>query len=505
MPRLIARIVPGRIRMTTTRCLAGVLTATALLAALPAAGANVPVVTAPEKARLIVLTDIGNEPDDSESMVRLLLYANDIDIEGLVAATSRHLPNNPHPELIAQRIDAYAAVLPNLRKHDRNYPDAERLRQRLRTGSPVYGMSGVGEGKDTEASRLIIAAVDGPDPRPVWVAAWGGAADLAQALWKVRATRSPEELDRFVAKLRVYSISDQDDAEPWTRAYFPKLFWSTGIHGFTRYQLATWLGISAPLPGADPEPVSKAWLARNVQGKGPLGALYPTPAYIMEGDTPSFLSLIPNGLNHPERPDWGAWGGRYDKVSEGLGLWTTTTDTVRGVDGQTYSTPQATIWRWRSAFQNDFAARMAWSVTPDYNRANHTPQAVLNGKPGLEPVTIAACPDQPVTLSAAGTKDPDGNALSYRWWPYREASGLFAPNVTLSSDSGETTTVVVGGTASIDQFAPPKSYSLHVILEVTDNGTPNLTAYRRAIITVPGASSPGDAGACAVRPIPPSH
>lgn len=265
---------------------------------------------APEsRNRLIVLTDIGNEPDDSESMVRLLLYSNDIDIEGLIATTSRHHPKDPRVELITRRLDAYGQVLANLRKHDRRYPDVEKLRSRTMSGSPVYGMEGVGRGKETAASRLIIAAVDSPDPRPVWVAAWGGAADLAQALWTVRDKRSPREVKRFVSKLRVYTISDQDDAGPWARAYFPELFWVTSVHAFTNYQLSTWTGMSSPQPGADQTPVSRDWLSTNIRSKGPLGALYPPPAYIMEGDTPSFLSLIPNGLNHPDRPDWGGWGG----------------------------------------------------------------------------------------------------------------------------------------------------------------------------------------------------
>jgi hypothetical protein len=180
----------------------------ASLAAVLTCALAMPILAAPTeqtRSRLIVLTDIGNEPDDSESMVRLLTYANDIELEGLVATTSRHRPTDPRRDLIDERVAAYSQVLPNLRKHDARYPDVRQLKRVVETGSPVYGMSGVGQGKDTAASRLIIAAVDKPDPRPVWVAAWGGAADLAQALWTVRATRSPEQVDRFVAKLRVYS------------------------------------------------------------------------------------------------------------------------------------------------------------------------------------------------------------------------------------------------------------------------------------------------------------
>lgn len=460
---------------------------------------------ADQRARLIVLTDIGNEPDDSESMVRLLAYANDIAIEGLIATTSRHHPRDPRPELITRRLDAYAQVLGNLRRHDPRYPDAAQLRARALAGSPVYGMSGVGKGKDTAASRLIVAAVDRPDPRPVWVAAWGGAADLAQALWSVRASRSPAAVKRFVAKLRVYTISDQDDAGPWARAYFPELFWVTSVHAFTNYHLGTWTGMSTPQPGSDSAVVSKEWLSANIRAKGPLGALYPLPAYTMEGDTPSFLGLIPNGLAVPERPDWGGWGGRYGKVSESLGLWAQSADAVTGIDGKSYRTPQATIWRWRAAYQNDFAARMVWSVEADPARANHAPLVRLNGSAGAAPVEIAGCPGQPIALSAEGTGDPDGNRLTYRWWWYREASGLYAPQVTLSAAEGAATTVRIADTAATDQFTPPTAYRLHVILEVTDDGAPVLTRYRRAVITVPGAGFDAKPSACAVRAIGPVH
>ncbi len=225
----------------------------------------------------------------------------------------------------------------------------------------------------------------------------------------------------------------------------------------------------------------------------------------MEGDTPSYLSVIPNGLNNPDRPDWGGWGGRYMKLSDWVGLYGQTTDTVTGIDGKSYNTPQATIWRWRQAFQNDFAARMAWSVTPAYKDANHAPKAVLNGQAGQGTVEIKACPGEPISLSATGSSDPDGNTMSYHWLFYREAGGIFSPKLTFSAAEGETVTATVGAKADIDQFDPPAAYQLHVILQVTDNGAPALTAYRRAVITVPGASSPTASGPCAVVPVPPHH
>lgn len=198
-------------------------------------------------------------------------------------------------------------------------------------------------------------------------------------------------------------------------------------------------------------------------------------------------------------------GGRYGKVSQSLGLWAQTADAVRGADGKTYMTPQATIWRWRSAFQNDFAARMQWSVTDNVKQANHAPVVRLNGRDGRAPVEIDACPGKPVTLSAAGSNDPDGNHLSYRWWWYREASGLFAPQLSLSVANDITTMVEIGDTARTDQFTPPASYKLHVILEVVDDGAPALTSYRRAVITAPGLGSEAATSECAVRAISPAH
>ena len=170
----------------------------------------------------------------------------------------------------------------NLRVHDPRYPDAGQLLSRVAAHLPLYGLEGVGKGKDSEASRRIIAAVDSTDPRPVWLSIWGGASPLAQALWTVRETRSPEEVAAFVARLRVYSISDHDEAGVWMRTTFPKLFWVSNMHAKTQYNLSTWVGISAPRPVADQAIVSSGWLDRNIRTHGPLGAAYPAPIYIME-------------------------------------------------------------------------------------------------------------------------------------------------------------------------------------------------------------------------------
>ena len=445
------------------------------------------------RLRIIVLTDIGNEPDDSESMVRFLLYSNEFDVEGLIASTSTWLRNKVHAELITERVHAYGRVLSNLRVHAAGYPDATYLLDRIKEGRAAYGMSGVGRGRDTDASRLIIEAVDRPDPRPVWVLLWGGATDLAQALWTVRKSRPPKEVAIFVSKLRVYASSDQDDAGPWLRATFPKMFWIASIHAFGCYGRATYIGISSRrAPGADNTMVSREWLAANIQNKGPLGAVYPTPEYIMEGDSASFLYLIPNGLGSPENPNWGSWGGRYGSVGTALGLWTDTEDTVRAIDGSIITDNKATIWRWRTVFQNDFLARMIWSVTPTYIGANHNPELVLNGVPGRAPVEIIARAGEVVKLSAAGSSDPDGNKITYRWWQYLEVTSVLNPQ-QVSIAGAETSEVEVIAPQAVKP-APnvdiPKQNVFHIILEAKDDGTPPLTSYRRAVITVPTADSP---------------
>lgn len=178
-----------------------------------------------EKPRVLVLTDIENEPDDAMSMVRFLTYSNQWDVEGIIATTSVHQKKEVAAWRIREIVGAYGKVQPNLLKHEPGYPTEEYLLSVIKEGRADYGMHAVGEGMDSEGSDWIIKTVDKDDKRPVWVLVWGGPNCLAQALWKVRNTRTQAETDAFVDKLRVYAISDQDDSGPWIRQSFRDLFY----------------------------------------------------------------------------------------------------------------------------------------------------------------------------------------------------------------------------------------------------------------------------------------
>ena len=447
--------------------------------------------------RAIILTDIGADPDDSESMVRLLLYSNVIEIAGLIATTSVWQKTITHPEYIKSIVHAYGEVQPNLNNHETGFPAAEELLMKVKQGSSKYGMLGVGDGKDSEGSKWIIKVLEEKDERPLWICVWGGVNTLAQALYNIKKTKSETEAKNLIAKLRVYTISDQDDSGTWIRKNFPDLFYI--VSPGDDYDSATWSAINSYVDGINNEEISNSWLATNIQqAHGPLGAVYPDVAYGMEGDTPSFLSLIPNGLNEPEHPNLGGWGGRYEiykpdfaslkKGGSGVPfepeireIWTNANDeyTVyvhneygRAVKLDTVSCNdnKVTLWRWRDDFQNDFAARMDW-CTKSYREANHPPVPAL-----AHPEQITVKSGESFALDASGTTDPDEDNLSYLWFNYPEA-GSYSKMIKINSAENARGVWVIA--PEVD-----KKETAHFILKVTDKGKPPLSRYKRVIVSI---------------------
>ena len=319
---------------------------------------------AAERPRLAVLTDIGGDPDDRQSMIRLLVYANEFDLELLVASaagTPGELKESiTRPDLILEIVEAYGQVLPNLQRHATGWPQVESLRARVLPGNPRRGRPFVGADHDTAASRALIERIDAGTPeRPLNVTIWGGQTDLAQAVWRVKAERGPAGLAAFVRKLRVYDIADQDGIADWMRAVFPGMFYilSKAPAGRDRRE-AVFRGMY--LTG-DEALTSRAWVDEHVLGQGPLGALYPTKTWtapnphgtMKEGDTPSWFFFLPLGGNDPADPSKPGWGGQFVRESDG---WFRDPPADGGVD------PRETVSRWRPEFQRDFARRMAWCL-----------------------------------------------------------------------------------------------------------------------------------------------
>jgi len=424
------------------------------------------IVTSPTintKLRIINTTDLGADPDDRQSMVRQLVQANEFDIEGLIVSTGCWKKSQKNTLMLDEIINAYGEALPNLQQHAEGYPSLEYLQSISVMGQTGYGMDDVGAGKDSVGSDLIIAAVDKDDPRPVWTTCWGGCNTIAQAVWKVKETRSQTELDEFISKLRVYDVLGQDNAGTWLAKTFPELFY------IRAKKVYNW-----QFNKSDP------WWAENIQSHGPLGAAYPTAKYAVEGDTPAFLYLYPNGLSDPEKVAHGNWGGRFstEKQTSIRGM-----SCMKGEDEvyDTYEmygdalTSANTASQWKAGYDNDFAARMDWSISRNYADANHHPIAVVNDDSSKEVIYINATAGGKIELTTKGSSDPDGDNLSYQWKFYQAASS-YDQSIDINAASSANVQIQIPANA--------QGKNIHIILTLKDDGSPNLYAYRRVIIQV---------------------
>ncbi|MFG6199004.1 nucleoside hydrolase-like domain-containing protein [Nonomuraea sp. JJY05] len=495
-------------------------------------------VTRSPRPRTIVTAD--PELDDANSLIRYLLYSNEVTTEGLIYASSRFhwkgdgkgteffLPGREYTtpqtswrwaqdeQFIHTAVKAYAEVYPNLVRHDRRYPDPRSLYSKIRVGNVEF------EGdisEETPGSNLIKDVLLDGKGGPVYLQAWGGTSTIARALKSIQeqyeGTPRWERVRREVSRKAIITKFGSQDAtyQDYIAPNWPDIEArdvATTIWGY--FARRTVLPEHAQY-------LSARWTAENVSGNGPFGALYriwgdgkqmvegdvwdhfglsylgedelrtrgykiwmpiqEKGSWISEGDTSNFMNLVDNGLRAYEQGNYGGWGGRQEQNPDDPSEWLAAKAVDRDPQGNAPADYAAA--RWFEAAQLDFAARLRWSVTPDFRDANHRPEITLPA--GRRDLT--ARPGQKVHLSARAT-DPDGDKLSSRWWQYQEA-GSYQGAVEITTD-GDTATAAPGRHSSRASFTVPADArpgsTIHVIVEVKDDGSPALTAYQRIIVTV---------------------
>ncbi len=457
---------------------------------------------ASEKPRVIVTSD--GEIDDECSLVRFLLYANEWDIEGIITSSSQyHWQGHKWAgdDWAQSYLEAYEKVYPNLIQHDANYPKPALLKSRTLLGN----VKKEGEMDEVTAGsqRIVQVLLDDSDPRPIWIQAWGGVNTIARAL-KTIEEQHPRKMTEVAKKIRFYFIWEQDSTyQSYVRPHWGKFNIPTIISDQFWAIAYQWNKI---LPADQQAYFKSDWMRAHIlEGHGALCSLYKAHVhgshglsgdtnfepgdFRSEGDSPAFLHTIPTGLRNLESPGYGGWGGRYTLVRENTwldpvpepgythpaGRWFTGSAWGRKFMRDVYPEHPDLIRdyfnplaRWSTAIQNDFAARADWCVKP-YQEANHAPVAML-----AHARDLSGAPGATVKLSAVGSRDTDGDAVAYRWWQYHEA------------DSAESRISIKDADAQQSSFVVPNEpgKQVHIILEVTDNGTPPLVAYQRIIVSV---------------------
>ncbi len=463
-----------------------------------------------DKARLVILADMGNEPDEEQQMVHMLTCSNRFRLEGLIAVTGLFLRETPQPELFHNLLDRYEKVYPNLQQHADGWHEPAYLRSITHAGQQAYGMDAVGDGKSSPGSERIVSALTSDDPRPLYVVINAGSNTLAQAMWDVRANHSPEEAEAIAAKLRVFENGAQDNAGAWICHTFPNVHWMRSNFqtyafggpdrdGNTNFGLGpyTWEPYAYSALG------QTHWDVEHIISEhGPLGARYPLRVfkwsgglrYKEGGGTTPWIGLLHRGLYDPDRPWWGGWSGRFTR--ERIENYWSRHVEVRADEGKhapfrvygeaadRWIDPETNwlwegicvpVWRWRRAMYNDQRCRMDWCVKPAAE-ANHHPQAVLNGVAD-DVITIRdAAPGETIPLDASGSSDPDGDPLAFRWYVYPEA-GTYKGEIAIPDAESPSTAVAIPDDAA--------GTEIHVILELRDkHPAAPLFDYRRLVINV---------------------
>ena len=471
--------------------------------------------------RTIVTTD--GEIDDVDTFIRMLLYSNEFELQGLVYSSSMwHYKGDgkgtlftsemewtkklygertdlrwPGTKWIEDLLDGYSSVYPNLIQHSKLYPSPEKLRGLIRIGNIDF--EGEMEQR-TEGSALIKERLLDNDPRELFLQAWGGTNTIARALKSIEEDfkNSPdwsEIKDKVSRKAIIYTILDQDATyKKYIGTQWPDIRVFYNANQFWSFAYA-WKRV---VPLSQQPYLEGSFMGPNIiENHGPLLAKYYAYGdgqkqegdpnhyegdmtqiintergsfgkydFISEGDSPAFLHLVDVGLDNYEDPSRGGWSGRFELASDNPNRYV---DGEQAADFNPESRkldknyPQT---RWIKAMQLDFAARADWCVLP-YDQANHPPLVtILTGN------HYSAQPGDKLNVTLSSS-DPDGHPVALKAWAYAEAGD---GAVSLKMEGNELSVTVPESAKSGEEY--------HVIVEGTDTGFPSLTRYGRIIIGI---------------------
>ncbi len=474
------------------------------------------------KARTIVTTD--GEIDDVDSFIRMLLYSNEFNIEGLVYSSSmwHYKGDGKGTKLVSEMamtkqlygsktdlrwpgttwmqdlLAQYEKIYPTLSTHAKGFPTANYLRGLVKVGNIDF------EGEmshDTEGSDFIKSKLLDNNTTTLYLQAWGGTNTIARALKAIEDQYKntadwPQMYKKIGDKAIIYAILDQDATyRKYVAVSWPniKIYYNANQFACLAYPWKKQVPVELQpfLEGKfmsekiinNHGPLLKMYYSygdgqkqagddehihgdSTKMGKGQWGS-FKQYDFISEGDSPAYLHLLDVGLDNLDNPQYGGWGGKLKQSKMNPNRWEDGAD-VADYNPFTKKTDFAySQTRWLEALQNDFAARADWCIK-DYKSANHAPVVVVKNK------NIKVKAGQKLTINATAT-DPDHNQVKLRFWQYVEA-GTLKDTVEIGHE-GTKAQITIPATAKSGD-------TIHIVVEGTDNGTPSLTRYQRVILTV---------------------
>lgn len=487
------------------------------------------------KPRLIITAD--PELDDNNSLIRLILYSTDFDIEGLIYTSSQFhwtgddkgtkwfVPGREYDrfniggpyeswrwhkgeKFIHNIIDAYEKSYNNLKVHNPSYPAPSALRSKIRYGNIEFDSD---VRKDTPGSELIKSLIMDNKPSRLFITAWGGHSTIARALLSIKHqyeyTTEWESIQKKVSsKVVLLPSGDQDDTYTlYIKPYWPNIEYRQFTKG-PNYSYGAQLNANE----TNKNYLTADWMLNNVTSKGHLGDLYRVwgdgkqmvegdvvdyfgldgytddelrkkgykvwmpvqtkGSWLGEGDNHTFMNMLDNGLRAYEDGKYGGWGGvSLPKDADILYLSVDSSDQAMAEKILSISNNKNEFPDFFADAQNDFAARMHWSVSSQYKNANHHPNIEL-----YCPELILVNAGQSIKLFAEA-KDPDGDQVFYHWWQFMLAPHI--PSVEISDKNRATAMIKIPNYIKSGE-------SIHIILEVKDDGKPSLTSYKRVILKI---------------------